>query len=271
MTCIPPAEQYSSVNLRVERFQEDNPPQYEALSYVWGPRAPPSSIRVANAQDDVVITQNLDVAPRHLRYGGRPRSLWVDAICIDQHNDSEKGEQVSFMDHLYGLLSLLPPSDAAIILPRTSAKPGVWLFSRPVTYTYGQPSWIPNWSAPHLRQRRTLASIGFTSFASSRFSAIFSFSDTGTLNVLRIYVGALESVYRLDVSEDDIAQHGDHDMAVAIRRSITSEYLSYGNSAKHGILHALARTFTCDEFNHVFIPNHFDSPQLDEAVDFLGS
>jgi len=47
------------------------------------------------------ITQNLDTALRHLRDETKPVTLWVDAICINQNDDSEKSCQVRNMLHVY--------------------------------------------------------------------------------------------------------------------------------------------------------------------------
>lgn len=45
----------------------------------------------------VPITENLDIALRHLRYEETPRYLWIDALCINQANEPEKSKQVANM------------------------------------------------------------------------------------------------------------------------------------------------------------------------------
>lgn len=47
------------------------------------------------------VTKNLAVALRHLRLRDAPRTLWIDAICIDQKNIPEKSEQVAKMARIY--------------------------------------------------------------------------------------------------------------------------------------------------------------------------
>lgn len=74
-------------------------PKYEALSYVWGRAMAPTPINLDGTE--IPITQNLDVALRHLRHGQMSRSLWVDAVCIDQSNAVERAEQVKLMDRIY--------------------------------------------------------------------------------------------------------------------------------------------------------------------------
>ncbi|KAH7152885.1 heterokaryon incompatibility protein-domain-containing protein [Dactylonectria macrodidyma] len=86
----------------------EHPPQFEALSYVWGSEDKPSQITVT-ADDDasrefsLAVTQNLDSALRHLRSADRDRMLWIDAICIDQGNLEERSSQVANMTTVYEL------------------------------------------------------------------------------------------------------------------------------------------------------------------------
>ncbi|KUJ08242.1 heterokaryon incompatibility, partial [Mollisia scopiformis] len=93
-------------------FSEEAQPKYEALSYVWGSEENPATICVCDKSDDspfstrktwtsMPITRNLEVALRHLRYSVRRRVLWVDAICINQRDDEEKGRQLPRMGDIY--------------------------------------------------------------------------------------------------------------------------------------------------------------------------
>jgi hypothetical protein len=73
---------------------------YEALSYAWGTEQSPRPILV----DDVhrlAITENLDCALRHFRYRDLTRTLWVDALCIDQTNLEERNQQIQLMGRIY--------------------------------------------------------------------------------------------------------------------------------------------------------------------------
>ena len=40
---------------------------------------------------------------RHLRYPDRPRTLWIDAICINQADIKERGRQAKRMNHTFSL------------------------------------------------------------------------------------------------------------------------------------------------------------------------
>ncbi|KAK9779621.1 putative Heterokaryon incompatibility protein-domain-containing protein [Seiridium cardinale] len=84
-------------------FDPACPPRYEALSYVWGSEENKMTVFVGNrGRSTVTVTKNLDVALRHLRYDHKePRVMWIDAICIDQKNDQEKGPQVARMGQVF--------------------------------------------------------------------------------------------------------------------------------------------------------------------------
>jgi hypothetical protein len=74
-------------------------PEYEALSYTWGNASDLVQISINSLQ--VAVTRNLQMALLQLRDATKPRTLWVDAICINQENEDEVGEQVSKMGSIY--------------------------------------------------------------------------------------------------------------------------------------------------------------------------
>jgi hypothetical protein len=91
--------------LRVTTLNKAEP--YQALSYTWGKSLDGRSITVYAGDDRepqvLPVTDNLFRALCGLRPRfGRPRHLWVDAICINQRNDAEKGAQVRLMGGIYG-------------------------------------------------------------------------------------------------------------------------------------------------------------------------
>lgn len=75
-------------------------PSYEALSYVWGDVIP-VSYAYGEEEKPIPITQNLHKALTHLRYDSHVRTLWVDALCINQSNHAERNQQVSIMGDIY--------------------------------------------------------------------------------------------------------------------------------------------------------------------------
>jgi Heterokaryon incompatibility protein (HET) len=72
---------------------------YEALSYVWGCSDKPHSISIGRC--DLPVTANLYTALLHLRDRYIERTIWVDAICINQNNLQEQGQQIQYMAEIY--------------------------------------------------------------------------------------------------------------------------------------------------------------------------
>jgi hypothetical protein len=83
-------------------FLTDNPP-YEALSYCWGDQSNPVTIRCDAST--IPVTQNLYAALLRLQKKQETRTLWVDAICINQGDDSERTQQVRQMKDIYQAVS----------------------------------------------------------------------------------------------------------------------------------------------------------------------
>lgn len=88
------------------------PPHYEALSYTWGSGTSKDVAYVATDQPIsgttssglvtiLQIGQNLADALRHLRLKDAARTLWVDAVCINQTDEAEKNIQVKRMSTIY--------------------------------------------------------------------------------------------------------------------------------------------------------------------------
>jgi hypothetical protein len=76
---------------------------YEALSYEWGH---PERKHIITLQDGSVvhITKSLHDALRDLRQdyaSGSRRSIWADAICINQDDLQERQQQVAMMGTIY--------------------------------------------------------------------------------------------------------------------------------------------------------------------------
>jgi hypothetical protein len=91
--------------------QQHNPApsiQWEALSYQWGDDLDTETAEVEEplAQDlgkrsHVRIRKNLADALRHLRHADKPRTLWVDSLCINQRDGVERSAQVLHMGSIY--------------------------------------------------------------------------------------------------------------------------------------------------------------------------
>lgn len=78
----------------------ENCPTFTALSYVCGP--PDQSQRIYLDGDHyLTISAKLHRILTQIRDPTHSRCLWVDAICIDQTNSSERMAQVKAMDEIY--------------------------------------------------------------------------------------------------------------------------------------------------------------------------
>ena len=93
-------------------FLQDNP-DYEALSYTWKLDDPIEdqslcSITVSGETLETShVTPNLYRALKRLRHPTEPRALWVDAICINQEETSERSHQVQIMNKIYSKARLV--------------------------------------------------------------------------------------------------------------------------------------------------------------------
>jgi len=86
----------------VSSFQQE---QYDALSYSWGTQSP--SLEDAHGERIklngrwIWIQPNLAAALYKLRHPKERRTLWVDALCINQMDPLEKATQVPLMREIY--------------------------------------------------------------------------------------------------------------------------------------------------------------------------
>ncbi|KAL8782530.1 MAG: hypothetical protein Q9213_005295 [Squamulea squamosa] len=108
------------ITIETTILSDEQIPDFEALSYVWGDASDRQDIFVApevpkrwelwrsnNTMrlDSTIlsITFNLFEALKHLRYEHRSRVLWIDAISVNQQNLEERGNQVLRMPDIYRL------------------------------------------------------------------------------------------------------------------------------------------------------------------------
>lgn len=76
---------------------------YEALSYTWGqPDFSETLSVIQDGQTSVLgITPNLRDALERLRLPDRERRLWVDAVCIDQKDKTDKSKQIPALAQIF--------------------------------------------------------------------------------------------------------------------------------------------------------------------------
>ncbi|KAH6953590.1 heterokaryon incompatibility protein-domain-containing protein [Fusarium avenaceum] len=92
--------------------QDNEIPEFEALSYCWGSQSRPDSINLTVKQHpnkmplhqdtrSINIGRNLAAALRALRQPSENRILWCDSICINQEDIKERSSQVKRMHDIY--------------------------------------------------------------------------------------------------------------------------------------------------------------------------
>ena len=72
---------------------------YEALSYTWGSNDKPQAVLIGGSL--LPVTENLHTALSYLRDHQLERTLWVDAICINQEDEDEKNTHIPLMRAIY--------------------------------------------------------------------------------------------------------------------------------------------------------------------------
>jgi hypothetical protein len=81
-------------------FSEDIP-KYEAVSYTWGDCTQTNTIYFNDGRQRLIVGKNCHAALRRLRLAHGDRTVWIDAVCIDQQDLRERGHQVRIMSEVY--------------------------------------------------------------------------------------------------------------------------------------------------------------------------
>ncbi|KAI1500785.1 heterokaryon incompatibility protein-domain-containing protein [Biscogniauxia marginata] len=108
-----PSEQEGIIacEIRVVDINSRRKPEYDALSYTWGPTTREEADKGMSSErkypiicngGQLLITENLFNCLRQLDADPNyNRDLWIDAICVNQEDHDERCQQVSIMDDIY--------------------------------------------------------------------------------------------------------------------------------------------------------------------------
>ncbi|KAF5626999.1 heterokaryon incompatibility (het-6OR allele) [Fusarium sp. NRRL 52700] len=96
---LPAKDQHNQIECRLEVVALEEDPVYEALSYCWGDNSQLQGIKCNN--EAFQVTESLFCALQHLRNDHLERTLWIDAICINQKDLEERRFQVKLMKDIY--------------------------------------------------------------------------------------------------------------------------------------------------------------------------
>lgn len=72
---------------------------HRALSYTWSPQYPMHVVDCGGFE--LLVGQNLWQCLRKLRHPSEDRTLWIDAVCINQADLAERSQQVQLMRRIY--------------------------------------------------------------------------------------------------------------------------------------------------------------------------
>jgi Heterokaryon incompatibility protein (HET) len=99
VSLLPASDPSAEIHCELLYTSLDEPDLYEPLSYAWGD---PTITELIFLDDHkFAITTNFCSALKHLRLADQPRTLWIDSICIDQLNITERNYQVQHMRPIY--------------------------------------------------------------------------------------------------------------------------------------------------------------------------
>lgn len=104
LLCLHPGSQDEAIECSLDEANLDlENYSYQALSYAWGDPQPVHNISCNGRK--IKIARNLDSALKRLRLENTSRILWVDALCINQSDDTaalkERAQQVAIMHVVY--------------------------------------------------------------------------------------------------------------------------------------------------------------------------
>ncbi|KAI0127776.1 heterokaryon incompatibility protein-domain-containing protein [Xylariales sp. AK1849] len=90
----------TDLEVKLKTYPLNKCPNYEALSYTWGELDGPEFSVKCDGYNFLALG-HLKNALTALRLPDRPRTLWIDAICINQNSKEERGQQVAIMRYIY--------------------------------------------------------------------------------------------------------------------------------------------------------------------------
>src|ERR1700753_530226 len=94
---VEPGQNFELLSCHLHKVSLSSAPPYKALSYTWANRNesfdPLTHIIRCNDMQ-MPISENLSAALRRIRDTQLPVEIWVDSICINQTNLTERSSQV---------------------------------------------------------------------------------------------------------------------------------------------------------------------------------
>jgi hypothetical protein len=95
---LQPGQSHDTLKARLLEVRLSNKPTFSALSYCWG--APQFDTLLECDGEALYITNSLAAALNHLRNDTKPLIIWIDQVCINQRDSSERSCQVQLMSRM---------------------------------------------------------------------------------------------------------------------------------------------------------------------------
>ncbi|KAF2168551.1 hypothetical protein M409DRAFT_53209 [Zasmidium cellare ATCC 36951] len=104
LTIAPSPSQSQPLHCYLTSHRRNEHPGYAAISYTWGDASQRGNIE-CNGKS-LGVTQNCEAALRALRDQAKPRTVWIDAVCINQEDSEERRFQVANMGEVFRLATV---------------------------------------------------------------------------------------------------------------------------------------------------------------------
>lgn len=101
LTILPSRQNDGPIKTFLTSYTRNEQPRYAAVSYTWGNTTRECQIQCNGMR--LNIGRNCKAALRALRLQSGPRTVWIDAICINQADLVERRAQVAAMGDVYRL------------------------------------------------------------------------------------------------------------------------------------------------------------------------
>ncbi|TVY24436.1 Heterokaryon incompatibility protein 6,OR allele [Lachnellula hyalina] len=176
---------------------------YHCLSYNWGPGDEKPTCTILLNGQTFMIRENLDRALREIRDNVYMVVIWIDAICIDQNNVSERNRQIPRMLEIYdaaeAVISWAGEGDEA----SDTAIDFLSELQRPVLHLNKDGSWGPytvkegdEWKiTPIPDLPRRLAAL-YCFFSRPYFRRIWVVQELAVANLPSLYCGKKRAAWR---------------------------------------------------------------------------
>lgn len=105
LVALQPSSGSNTIECKLHTVALTDCPSYIALSYTWG--SPENLVSIHIDGKELFVRENLWSFLATMLHDRRWRLFWIDAICIDQSNSSERNHQVNMMRQIYAQAHLV--------------------------------------------------------------------------------------------------------------------------------------------------------------------